>query len=70
MAPPPYVLTLFAVDGSVLSTTSHETKEDLEINVLLCQARIDRRAVDGDGRIPCRFDIPGVDYNEWRAWIK
>jgi hypothetical protein len=66
----PFVLTLLALDGSILSTTSHETKEDLQINVLLCQARIDRRAADSDGRIPCRFDVTGIDYDEWRGWIK
>jgi hypothetical protein len=66
----PYVLTLFASDGSILSTTSHEAKEELEINVLLFQARIDRRATDSDGRIPCRFEVTGVEYNEWRAWIR
>jgi hypothetical protein len=67
---PPYVLSLFALDESLLSTTSHATKEDLKIKVLLCQARIDRREADSDGRVPCRFDIDGVEYNEWRTWIK
>jgi hypothetical protein len=67
---PPYVLSVFAIDGSVISTTSHATKEELKIKVLLCQARIDRRVAEADGRLPCRFDIPGVDYDEWRAWIK
>jgi hypothetical protein len=66
----PYSLTLFAPDGSILSTTSYETKAELQINVLLSQARIDRRAAESDGRIPCRFDVTGVDYDEWRAWIK
>ena len=66
----PYALTLFASDESILSTSSYETKEQLEIDVLLAQARIDRRAADGEGRIPCRFEVTGVDYNEWRAWIK
>jgi hypothetical protein len=66
----PYTLTVFTQDGSILSSTSHETKDDLEVNILLCQARIDKRRTDSDGRIPCRFDVTGVDYNEWRAWIK
>jgi hypothetical protein len=66
----PYALALFTGDGSTLSSASYETKEELQINVLLCQARIDNRTADGDGKVPCRFDVTGVGYNEWRAWIK
>jgi hypothetical protein len=66
----PYTLTLFALDGSILSKTSHPTKGDLQVEVLLCQARIDQRRAADDGKIPGRFDVAGVDYDEWRAWIR
>ena len=70
MAAAPYSLTLYASDGSVLALTTYESKASLEMEVLLAQARIDKSDADPDGRTPCRFDVSGVDYNEWRGWIK
>ena len=70
MAAVPYSLTLYASDGSVLALNTYETKASLEMEVLLAQARIDKGDADSDGKVPCRFDVSGVYYNEWRAWIK
>jgi hypothetical protein len=65
-----FSLIVYATDGSTIASRYHETRDSLQVDVLTTQSLIDRAQPDEDGKTACRFEVSGIEYNEWRGWIK